>query len=133
MLSARSSRKNKNKRYMTLNELETSLYLDLKVQKWLERVFGIAADQQLIVDKLHGSDTLIIFEQIATGLNPLSSRTLIVAEGSLEYKIKVYNYKNMDFIHIYNVHEEESTFAFRQKHYHSWNTILTKLQKTLFV
>lgn len=118
---------------MTLNELETSLYLDLKVQKWLERVFGVAADQQLIIDKLHGSDMLIVFEQIATGLNPLSSRTLVIDEGNLEYKIKVYNFKNMDFVHAYNVQEEESIFAFRQKHYHNWNKILSRLQKTLFV
>ena len=117
---------------MTNNTLETGLFLDLKIQKWLERYFGIPADQLSVIDDLHGSEYVAVFSQISMTTVPLNTRTLVV--GTTEYRIKLFNYDNKyDFASILNKDNDEYTFVIRQKDIRNWNTILNKLLKTYFI
>jgi len=118
---------------MELIELETGLYLDIKIQKLLERILNIDADKMLIINEYHGNDVLLVFEQIATSLNPLIKRTVIIDSSNVDYKIKLYLYNNMNFIQISDNESEFSTFVITTKTFYNWKNDLTKLQKHLFV
>jgi len=118
---------------MELIELETGLYLDIKIQKLLERIFNIEADKMIVIDELHGSDSLLVFEQIATGLNPIIKRTIIVDSENEDYKIKIYNFKNKQFAQISNNNKEFSTFIIKSNDFYNWKNEITILQKRLFV
>lgn len=117
---------------MVVNELETGLFLDLKIQQWLQRYFAIPADQMSIINNLHGSEYELVFEQVAMSLTPLNTRTILV--NNVEHRVKLYVYEGkLDFAHVYNKDEEQSTFVIRQRDVRSWDRILNKLLKSYYI
>jgi len=91
---------------MELIELETGLYLDIKIQELLKRILAIEPDQMLV------------------------KRTIILDSA---YKIKLYNHNNMQFIQISNENIDYSIFVIMSKDFYNWKNELTNLKKRLFV
>jgi len=115
---------------MELIELETGLYLDIKIQDLLKKILSVKSDQMLVIDEYHGNDVILVFEQVATSMNPIIKRTVILDSA---YKVKLYNYNNMQFIQINNDNLDYSIFVILLKNFYNWKNELTNLQKRLYI
>jgi len=117
---------------LTVDEMETGLFLDLKLQKWLEKLFSAPATQMSVIDSVHAADFLFLFEHIVYVNSPLNTRTIIIDEGTVEYKVTFYNDKTLNFVKIALLNQIEFMYVILQRDINKWNSELSNVKKTYY-
>lgn len=119
--------------HMILTELETGLYLDLDLQKFLQRYYSVIPEQMLVFDELHSPESLMALSQVFLTTNPTSIKTITIDPASLVYKISFSRHNGMEFAKIEKVDSIEFMFVILSKDFKKWQQEISSIQKNYYI
>ena len=118
---------------MILTELETGLYLDLDLQKFLQKYYSINIEQMLVIDELHSPESLMALSQTFLTNNPFTVKTITIDPSSLIYRISFTNHNGMEYCKIEKHDSIDFMFVIMNKDFKKWQQEISSVQKNYYI
>jgi hypothetical protein len=118
---------------MILSELETGLYLDLDLQKFLQKYYSINIEQMLVIDELHSPESLMSLNQTFLTNNPFTVKTITIDPSSLIYRISFTIHNGMEYCKIEKQDSIDFMFVIMNKDFKKWQQEISSVQKNYYI